>query len=288
MRELGRNRREGMSVTNAATDLESALSAYQRREFAEAAVLLERAMGADAGIAAGYRVLLAHLLVLAAPWQKVDTLLPRGTNALTATGWLESLCLGRPVGAEGRPVPWLAAPAIEFLEARVGPESRIFEWGSGNSTLWWAECAAEVHAIEHDRGWADEMSRQLPPNASVVHKADGADYVAEIRRYPRNHFDVVVIDGVSRVACAQVAPDFVKPAGMIVLDNSDRRSEGEAVAALDAAGWLRIDFFGLTPGNLYRNCTSVFFRDPGVLRGRPYPHESRSSLGPTCAQAIGE
>jgi hypothetical protein len=279
---------EDDSLSTAPADLEAGLAAYRRRDFAEAAVHLERAVAAEPAIAASYRILLAHLLVLAVPWEKVDALVPAGTNALSATGWLESLCQGRPVGSDGRPVPWLAAPAIEFLDARLPPGASVFEWGSGNSTLWWAERAAAVHAVEHDAGWASDMARQLPPHARVVHRPQGPGYAAEIHAFPGAHFDVVVIDGVSRAECAAAAPEHVKPAGMIVYDNSDREAERDGIARLDAAGWLRIDFFGLTPGNLYRNCTSVFFRDAALLRGAPYPHEVESSLGPTCAQAMGE
>lgn len=278
-----------MTVTGgAAADLESALAAYQRQEFAQAAALLDRAMAADDAIRAGYRVLLAHALLLASPWHKIDALLPRGTNALSATGWLDSLYLARPVDAEGRPVPWLAYPAIEFLEGKMSPEFRVFEWGSGHSTLWWAERAAEVHAVEDDPAWANDLAQRLPPHARVIHLADGPDYVAAIRRFPAEHFDLVAIDGKSRAACASAAAPFVKPGGMIVIDNSDRRSERDGVAVLDRAGWLRIDFFGLAPSTLYRNCTSVFFRDPALLRRGPLPDEFRSTFGPTCAQALGE
>ena len=277
-----------MSGETARADLESALAAYARQEFGQAALLLERAIAADSGIGARHGVLLAHALLLAAPWSKIDALLPRGTNALSATGWLDSLFLARPVGAEGRPVPWLACPAIEFLEARITPGFRVFEWGSGHSTLWWAERAAEVRAVEDDPTWAQDLAGRLPPHAGVTHLADGPEYANAIRRFPAAYFDLVTIDGKSRAACARVAPEFVKPDGMIVYDNSDRRGERDGIAALDAAGWLRIDFFGLAQGTLYRNCTSVFFRDPALLRRGSLPDDFRSTLGPTCAQALGE
>lgn len=54
-------------------------------------------------------------------------------------------------------VPWWtfdAADAVEgFLASR--PAARVFEWGSGASTVWLAKRSGCVVSIEHDAAWAE-------------------------------------------------------------------------------------------------------------------------------------
>src|SRR5437762_2857857 len=82
-------------------------------------------------------------------------------------GWLRSFREERCVDAEGRPLPWLTYPAIEFLAARVRPEMRVFEYGSGQSTLWWAARVRQVISCEHDPAWAERLRDQLPANVTL-------------------------------------------------------------------------------------------------------------------------
>src|SRR5262245_66641616 len=91
----------------------------------------------------------------------------RTRGPLHDDGWFRSFASGLPVDAAGRPLPWLAYPAIEFLARRVQPEWRVFEYGCGNSTLWWASRVREVIACEHDRAWAERLRPQLPANVTL-------------------------------------------------------------------------------------------------------------------------
>jgi hypothetical protein len=75
---------------------------------------------------------------------------------------------------------------------------------------------------------------------------------------------------------------------LIIFDNSDRQAHRPALDALDRAGWKRLDFFGLIPAYLYKNCTSIFFRDDRYVTGGPLPCDVASSIGQTCAGALGE
>jgi len=44
-------------------------------------------------------------------------------------------------------------PAIRFLERRLSNSLEVFEFGSGNSTLWWAERVSRIDSCEHDAQW---------------------------------------------------------------------------------------------------------------------------------------
>ena len=86
-------------------------------------------------------------------------------------GWLRSFRVGRPVDVAGNPVPWIAYPAIRFLETRVGADLKVFEYGAGNSTLWWAKRVARVISCESDAAWAEEVRASLPGNAFALKAA---------------------------------------------------------------------------------------------------------------------
>src|SRR5262245_31531933 len=72
-------------------------------------------------------------------------------------GHLKSVRAGRSVDAAGRPIPWYTYPAIEYLRQLDLSEKTVFEYGSGNSTLFWAECAARVVTVEDDERWSERL-----------------------------------------------------------------------------------------------------------------------------------
>jgi len=255
--------------------------------FREAGALIERSAAEDPEALGPYGVNLANWLVLAANWELISRLLVPGTNFFLESGWLESVRQARPVNKAGAPIPWYTYPAIEFIEARIGRQSRVFEFGSGWSTLWWAARVAEVHAVEHDPAWSGVIQPLLPPNAHIALATDADGYVGEIEARG-GKFDIVVVDGEHRNQCARAAAACVKPSGAIVFDNSDRLSFADGVRYLSDAGWLRIDFFGLVASFPYKNCTSFFFRDTRWLSGAPVPAAQRSSVGFSCSQAIAD
>ena len=190
-------------------------------------------------------------------------------GSLKQIGWMASADAKAPVDADGLPLPWLTYGAVEWLHARVRTEHRVFEYGAGNSTRWFARRAAEVHSVEHNRGWVERLAADLPANASVEFAASSGDdvrsgpgdrYHTAIERAP-GPFDIVVIDGVARVDCVGPAIEHCAGDGIIVLDNSERARYQPAHEELSEGGFARIDFAGLIPGGALFSCTSVFGRN---------------------------
>jgi hypothetical protein len=88
---------------------------------------------------------------------------------LTTTGWRRSVELNVSVDRHG-PVPWFTYPATRYLARLVQPQWRVLEYGSGNSTRWWAARVAEVVAVEHDPAWANALKRDLPANVTLIER----------------------------------------------------------------------------------------------------------------------
>lgn len=177
--------------------------------------------------------------------------------------WFESHLKGQSTIA-GKPVPWYTYAAIDFIASRLKPQMTVFEYGSGNSTLWYAERVAHVTACEHDPQWAETVRGRLPQNALLAERPLGEEYVEEVGRHNKL-FDIVVIDGRMRNACAGRCVAFLSTGGVIIWDNSERQEYQSGMKMLEEAGFRRIDFTGMGPINTYGWMTSIFYRSDNIF-----------------------
>ncbi len=256
-------------------------AAAQKGDFTQAQALIVGGLEKKLPFERGHNIYMAHLLILAAQWAWVDRLLPARTNFFRTSGWLQSLWRGEAINAAEKPIPWLTYPAIDFLEPRIRPEWTVLEWGCGSSTLWWSERVKRIHAIENDEAWHKKVSKTAPGNCSILLQTTKDGYANAVRG---ELYDVMVIDGSWRNDCALAAAYC--DAKLIIFDNTDVREHDEGVRTLTKAGWSRLDFFGLIPSYAYKNCTSIFFKDPSVLATKLVPTEMILSSGPTCSQSM--
>lgn len=176
---------------------------------------------------------------------------------LEEIGWVRSAATQRPVDADGQPLPWMTYPMIDLLASRVQSRFRVFEYGAGFSTLWWASRVQSVTSVEHDADWV--ASLEVPDNVHLIHAERGSpDY---IRAALGGRYEVVAIDGRDRVACAEVAATAVTEDGVIVWDDTDRTEYRPGIDALRSAGWRQLDLPGLKPTVSWTTTSGVFYRD---------------------------
>ncbi len=178
-------------------------------------------------------------------------------------GWRLSFLEGRPVDEYGQPIPWYTYPAIEFIRSLDLKNCRVFEYGCGNSSMFWAKQAAEVFAVENDTGWAQKVRDLLIPNLVVFEAVDNEQYI-QMPFEVGGTFDIVVVDGRNRRACAAIACRVVNQAGMIIFDNADWYPD--ACADLRSQGWFQVDFSGLGPINPYAWTTAVFLKTNALFK----------------------
>jgi len=185
---------------------------------------------------------------------------------LKQIGWLESYVSGMPCDKSKQALPWYSYSAIAFLEKLVDKGMFVFEYGSGNSTLWWSNRVCKVVSCEHSKEWYQLMKPMVPTNVEYLHidLVHGGDYSKELLKY-KNYFDIVVIDGRDRVNCARNSLLALKNNGVIVWDNSDREKYAEGYDYLTSDGFKRLDFIGLGPVCTYGWCTSIFYRKDNCL-----------------------
>lgn len=191
----------------------------------------------------------------------------RLAGTLEKCGYVRSQLQGECVDSEGKPIPWFPYPVIDFLSSRVHADMTVFEFGSGNSTLWWSKRVARVISCEHDAAYYESMTDNLPGNVDYLHRSivnDSSVYEDTIRDYPKQ-VDVVVIDGVRRTKCARNCLSALKENGVIIFDNSDYRDFKEGLAFLKASGFRALAIRGLTALQTWENETTFFYKEDNVL-----------------------
>jgi len=174
-------------------------------------------------------------------------------------------------------VPWWTFPAIDAVErwlaARNGA-ARVFEYGSGASTVWLARRAAHVVSVEHDTGFAKIAAPMLalpnvelrviePVATGATTRApsgrrgyEGSDFSAYVDSIADGAapYDLVVIDGRARAACLERAWDCLGAGGLVVFDNSNRQ---RYQAALGRAGGRLTRYRGWAPALPYPSETTL-------------------------------
>jgi hypothetical protein len=186
------------------------------------------------------------------------------SGALKQYGWFRSFHSKQSVDIHGNPLPWYTYSFILFLKPRLKPGFVVFEYGSGNSTRWYAERVSHINAVEHDSEWIKLIRPKLPSNATVIERPLGQTYVESVSGTGQL-YNIIVVDGRNRVRCASFAVDFLTQDGVLILDNSEREWYQKAKDLLAGKGFRRLDFIGMAPIVGIETCTSVFYRDGNCL-----------------------
>lgn len=176
-------------------------------------------------------------------------------------GLLGTIQSNLPIDPSGAPIPWYTYPAIEYLRQFDLTAKAVFEFGCGNSSLFWSGLGALVWSVDHDEGWHAKMAQAAGPRQIFYLGTERDTYIGAIEKPGRN-FDIVVIDGAWREDCVDPAIRHLAPGGMIVLDNADR--DHEAGRLLRARDFFEIDFNGFGPINDYTWTTALFLPPAGT------------------------
>ncbi len=189
-------------------------------------------------------------------------ILRQGARYLVSSGWTTSRKFHRPIDRDLQPLPWYTYSAIAFIGSKVTQDMRVFEYGSGYSTLWWASRVSQVVTVEHSRRWAKGIGRRIPDNVDLqrIPLVIDGDYCRAARVHVDDPFHVMVIDGRDRVNCLIQGLAALRDDGVIIWDNSDRTHVAEGFEILAENGFKKIGFYGHGPVNPSSWETGVFYR----------------------------
>jgi hypothetical protein len=173
-------------------------------------------------------------------------------------GWLDAYTKRESTDANGDPIPWLTYSFLDFLNGRLRKDMTLFEYGSGNSTLYFAKYLKFVRSIEHNESWYHKVISYIPIEKGVDGYIDAITAVVQT-------FDIILIDGRERVSCVKNAIDKLTENGVLILDDSEREAYKEAFSFMQERGFKHLLFSGIAIGAIHDKSTTVFYRPDNIL-----------------------
>ena len=174
------------------------------------------------------------------------------TNKLrTEYGFLESSKKNISVNDKNEIMPMYTYPCYEWLNSIDWNDSKVFEYGTGYSTIWWQNKNVDYHAVEDNKQWHD----MIEDKTNIEYKPGHHKYIESIYKYDFK-FDVIVIDGVVRFDCIKPALEKIKDDGIIIFDNTDWHKDSKE--ELDKSDLIPIHFHGFKPLHVDSETTSCY------------------------------
>lgn len=174
-----------------------------------------------------------------------------GTPDSGAGGGAEPLALAgqttADAGGDGSGGLWMTPAEARLIRAAMWRGMRYLEYGSGGSTLRFGRLAAAAVSVEHDAGWCRQLAPTLAgspvrllcvpvPRAAAGSGGWGArtpfdpanyttfrEYVRAPAAVPPAAYDVVLIDGRARVACALWILRKLTRASVVIIHDANRK-----------------------------------------------------------------
>ncbi len=120
--------------------------------------------------------------------------------------------------------PWLTRQSVHILADLLQDTDTGLEFGSGRSTIWFAQRTSRVISIEHDFKWYQSVGQKIQ-DLNLESKIDYrycdniADYVGQIDSLEDNSIDYCLIDGKARDECTLKVLPKLKHEGILIIDN---------------------------------------------------------------------
>lgn len=210
---------------------------------------------------------------------------------LSHTGWLESKNANQAI-RNGKYLPWTSYAFTHWFETKDVSDQTLLEFGSGASTLFWADHFRKVDSVESDKLWLERVQILVSniPNITL-HPLKGGnnskDIIAdsqsafhEVYEKDRSLFpeisnefweidfdalkkivgnaDWIFIDGGPRNFYCEFSLSYARKDTIFVLDNADEDYTLIARNSLIKYGYIEVPFHSLGPLNPFSWTTSVF------------------------------
>lgn len=180
---------------------------------------------------------------------------------LKERNWVKSVKLKQSIGKNGEPIPWFTYPFIDFLKVRLNKNMKVFEFGSGNSTIWFAKRVSSIVSVEHNEKWYNKIREAIPQNAKIIfNNPTNENEYHKIIKTMTDKFDLIIVDAIDRVNCLRVSKDHLSENGVIILDNSNRPEYYDGINYLLQHNFKQIEFVGMTSSITTSSATTIFYK----------------------------
>jgi len=185
-----------------------------------------------------------------------------------------------PCDSSGEAIPLYSYPMIEYLCQLDYKDKSIFEYGAGQSSIFWRKRARSVVSVENNAEWYEKVKTDAVDNQQIILREQQKSFIDSIFEYEHG-FDVIIVDGAeNRYECAVNAVKKLNSGGFIILDNSDWHFQ--AAEFLRGNDLIQIDMSGFKPTNHHTSTTSLFMHREFDFK----PAGSRQPLKPVGGMEI--
>jgi hypothetical protein len=194
-------------------------------------------------------------------------ILNNGNSYLNKTGYINAYVAGKPIDKHNNAIPWMNYAIINFFDSRLNKGLSVFEYGSGYSTIYFANKIKNIVSIEYDKKWFEIAKKLTKPykNVTITYKDLSTNY-ADAVLDQEFLFDIIVIDGRNRVECAINSIKRLSDVGVLVLDDSLRTNYKAIWDFYIENGFKELTFTGLKPMGFSIDSTTIFYRTNNCLR----------------------
>ena len=144
------------------------------------------------------------------------------------TGWNLSYIHKESLAADGTPIPWLTYSLLDFLTERIHKNMTFFEYGSGNSTIYFSKLVKKIDAVEDNKEWLKKVAAEVPENVNLIYQSLEDTAYENTILHQEDDYDLVIVDGRKRVKCLKAAVEKIKNDGVLLLDDAEREKYKEA------------------------------------------------------------
>lgn len=163
--------------------------------------------------------------------------------------------------------PWWGKGSAEWLNKQLNPNFKVLEFGSGGSTLFFAERCEEVISIENNKEFHKLLSEYIKKDnftnikLHLLEKESKLFYNEEqynniINSFPDNYFNIILVDpnGINRNRVVETTINKLKQDGYLILDNYEWFLENPETKQ---TRWHTSSYFGTN----FKNWETYIFND---------------------------
>ena len=168
-------------------------------------------------------------------------------------------------------LPWISYNAIEEVKSHLTKTSKVLEFGSGGSTIFFSGLVSQVVSVENNSDWINflisEIKNKSIDNVELIscsydHRSTGSFYNSDYaQKVLDDYYDTILIDCKevsnyeARPYCFKLSEHSVKQNGIIILDDSWRYPQ---VKMFNKAKYYK-EFMGIGPGRKGLTETTIFY-----------------------------
>lgn len=144
-------------------------------------------------------------------------------------------------------IPNVSEEVLNYLKTTIKKSDHILEFGSGGSTIWFAQHARNITSFESNIDWYRAVKKRLKElKLNNVDLRFEPDYLHKGAFNINGPFDFILVDSQawidgkrsgSRLICAKTSHKYLKKGGWLLLDDSSTKICINAVAFMKKLGW---------------------------------------------------